>query len=494
MSASDLPIVAAHELYRFFHAGEDETFALRGVSLSVEPGESSPSSARPGAGSRRCSPVSPGSTSPTAALSRSRANGSPGGRRPIARACAHGGSGSLRQSGNLLEHLTVGENVQLARSIAGGRRRRDRRRRPAGRGRCARSLGARAEHALRWRGRTRRPRGRARERSPLLLADEPTGEVDAGNEQLVLELLAARADARARRAARHAQHAGGARRRPRRAAPGREHRRWVSPSSWRRASAGPTAHGATRVEAVRAATFAIDDADTIAVVGPSGSGKSTLLHLIAGLEQPTTGSIVVAGDRRSRCAAARPDRGRVPGSEPAPATHGGRERRAPGAPRRRHRRRRGPRGARAARGVRRGELAEQLPEEISGGQSQRVGFARAFAGSPRLVLADEPTGQLDRDRRRGGDDGGARAHRASRGAALVVATHDAAIAERLDTRWVMRDGDAAPGGGPMLGLTWLAGLLRRRRRTRWSRRRPPWPWRSRASRRSARSSPRAGRR
>ena len=58
-------------------------------------------------------------------------------------------------------------------------------------------------------------------------------------------------------------------------------------------------HGAARVEAVRAATFAIDDADTIAVVGPSGSGKSTLLHLIAGLDQPSAGSIAwpAIGDR-----------------------------------------------------------------------------------------------------------------------------------------------------------------------------------------------------
>jgi ABC-type lipoprotein export system ATPase subunit len=58
-------------------------------------------------------------------------------------------------------------------------------------------------------------------------------------------------------------------------------------------------HGSARVEAVRTATFAIDDADTIAVVGPSGSGKSTLLHLIAGLDRPSAGSIAwpAIGDR-----------------------------------------------------------------------------------------------------------------------------------------------------------------------------------------------------
>ncbi len=199
------------------------------------------------------------------------------------------------------------------------------------------------------------------------------------------------------------------------------------------------AHGATRVEAVRVATFAIDDADTIAVVGPSGSGKSTLLHLIAGLEQPTTGSIVwpAIGDR----AALRPgpigiafqgpsllppltvvENVALPailaGATDADATRSALE---------------------LLEAFDAGDLAERLPEELSGGQAQRVGFARAFAGSPRLVLADEPTGQLDAI-------GGAAVMTVAlelterRRAALVVATHDAAIAERLHTRWVMRDG------------------------------------------------------
>lgn len=199
------------------------------------------------------------------------------------------------------------------------------------------------------------------------------------------------------------------------------------------------AHGATRVEAVRVATFAIDDADTIAVVGPSGSGKSTLLHLVAGLEQPTTGSIVwpAIGDR----AALRPgpigiafqgpsllppltvvENVALPailaGATDADATRSALE---------------------LLEAFDAGDLAERLPDELSGGQAQRVGFARAFAGSPRLVLADEPTGQLDAI-------GGAAVMTVAlalterRRAALVVATHDAAIAERLHTRWVMRDG------------------------------------------------------
>src|SRR5262249_28668896 len=85
------------------------------------------------------------------------------------------------------------------------------------------------------------------------------------------------------------------------------------------------------------------------------------------------------------------------------------------------------------------ELADKLPDEISGGQAQRAAVARAVAGTPRLILADEPTGQLDR------------AHGAAlvdvlldaaehTGAALVVATHDPTVADRLDARWEAASG------------------------------------------------------
>jgi predicted ABC-type transport system involved in lysophospholipase L1 biosynthesis ATPase subunit len=84
-------------------------------------------------------------------------------------------------------------------------------------------------------------------------------------------------------------------------------------------------------------------------------------------------------------------------------------------------------------------LADRLPEEISGGQSQRVAAARALAGRPRLVLADEPTGQLDRA---SGAEVVSALLTAARdtGAALVVATHDAAVAERLEQRWEIHSG------------------------------------------------------
>jgi putative ABC transport system ATP-binding protein len=84
-------------------------------------------------------------------------------------------------------------------------------------------------------------------------------------------------------------------------------------------------------------------------------------------------------------------------------------------------------------------LADRLPEEISGGQGQRAAVARAIVGQPLVILADEPTGQLDTttashiiDVLLGAAD--------RLGAALVVATHDPAIAGRLEQQWIMHDG------------------------------------------------------
>jgi len=197
--------------------------------------------------------------------------------------------------------------------------------------------------------------------------------------------------------------------------------------------------GGTRLRAVSDATFVIEAGETIAVVGPSGSGKSTLLHLIAGLEAPSAGSISwpSIGDRE----ALRPGPVAIAFQGPSllpPLTvienvalpvilaGGSSDEANTGA-------------LDLLEAFAAEELADRLPEELSGGQSQRVGLARAFAGSPRLVLADEPTGQQDHA-------GGERVievalDRARRaGAALVVATHDPTVADRLGARWSMLDG------------------------------------------------------
>jgi ABC-type lipoprotein export system ATPase subunit len=193
------------------------------------------------------------------------------------------------------------------------------------------------------------------------------------------------------------------------------------------------------VRAVAGASFVIHPADRIAVMGPSGSGKTSLLHLLAGIEPPTAGTIEWPGIgpagtlRPGSVAVAFQSADLLP-----PLTVlenaalpgllcGWSEVRANQA------------AMAACSRFDVLDVARKLPEEISGGQAQRAGLARAVAASPRLLLADEPTGQQDHATARRvieallGWSGDA-------GAAVVVATHDAAVAERFPSRWEMRDG------------------------------------------------------
>jgi ABC-type lipoprotein export system ATPase subunit len=203
--------------------------------------------------------------------------------------------------------------------------------------------------------------------------------------------------------------------------------------------------GASAVVALHGATCEVHPGDSIAVTGPSGSGKSTLLHLLAGLDAPTAGRVTwpAIGDRASL----RPGPvGMVfqgpsllpaltvlenvalslllTGATEADAQRGATE---------------------ALELLDLDGLGAKLPEELSGGQGQRVAVARALAGRPRLVLADEPTGQLDHT-------AGALVVTAlvdaarHLGAGLVITTHDPAVADRLHLRWEVRDGrlSAAP--------------------------------------------------
>jgi putative ABC transport system ATP-binding protein/lipoprotein-releasing system ATP-binding protein len=202
--------------------------------------------------------------------------------------------------------------------------------------------------------------------------------------------------------------------------------------------------GATATVALQPTDLTIDDGARIALVGPSGSGKSTLLHLMAGLDEPTIGSVTwPALGSRSQL---RPGPVAVIFQGPSllapltvlenvalPLVLGG----ATDAAAR----------SQASEALKRLELAaltDKLPEEISGGQAQRVAVARALAGSPRLILADEPTGQLDRE------SGAAvvevllaAAEHAT--AALVVATHDPTVAAALPLLWRMDSGRLLSG-------------------------------------------------
>ena len=197
-------------------------------------------------------------------------------------------------------------------------------------------------------------------------------------------------------------------------------------------------NGQGAVVAVADATFEIREGDRIALTGPSGSGKTSLLHLIAALDQPSGG--VIEWPALGQAVDLRPGPVAVAFQGPSllppltvvenvalPALLAGSAEAA----------------ATAAAGVlidRLGlaDVASKLPEEISGGQAQRAGLARALMGEPRLILADEPTGQLDRGSAAELIDVLLQQVTATN-AALVVATHDATVADRLPLRWSMTD-------------------------------------------------------
>lgn len=195
-----------------------------------------------------------------------------------------------------------------------------------------------------------------------------------------------------------------------------------------------------------AATVALEPTDCevaagarVALVGPSGSGKSTLLHLMAGLDDPTLGSVdwPAIGGRDEL----RPGPVTVIFQGPSllpPLTveenvalplilAGEHDAEA-------HRR---AQSSLELLGL--AELADKLPEEISGGQAQRVAVARALIGEPRLILADEPTGQLDQANGRAVVDVLLAAAEHT-DAALLISTHDLTIAERLPERWELAGG------------------------------------------------------
>ncbi|MFC0843597.1 ABC transporter ATP-binding protein [Streptomyces noboritoensis] len=195
--------------------------------------------------------------------------------------------------------------------------------------------------------------------------------------------------------------------------------------------------GAAAVVAVHGATCEVRSGDRIAITGPSGSGKSTLLHLMAALEEPTTGRVTWPGLARGPV----PDQVGVVFQGPSliPALDvventalplvlaGHREE-----PARR-------RALDCLALVIATGLADKLPEELSGGQAQRVAVARALAAAPRLILADEPTGQLDRATGRHVVDV-LLATADTLGAALVLTTHDPTVARRLTLQWSMDNG------------------------------------------------------
>src|SRR4051812_31268287 len=192
--------------------------------------------------------------------------------------------------------------------------------------------------------------------------------------------------------------------------------------------------GPNAVVAVHGAVLRIQAGARLAIVGPSGSGKSSLLHLLAGLEQPTNGTVTWPGLTGLQ------DIGLIfQGDSLIPALDVVENTALPlvlsGTPDDRAREA----ALDALALVDAADLVDRLPEEISGGQAQRVACARGLAQAPRVILADEPTGRLDHAT--GGRVLDALLTAADEtGAALVVPTHDPAIAARLTVRRAMHDG------------------------------------------------------
>jgi len=197
--------------------------------------------------------------------------------------------------------------------------------------------------------------------------------------------------------------------------------------------------GPRAVMAVHGVSCVVPRDARIALTGPSGSGKSTLLHMMAGLERVTTGELTwpsLEGHPNGK-----PGTFGVIFQGPSliPTLNVVENVALPlvleGV------------SDFAARLLARDALAEldldwmsqKLPDELSGGQAQRVAIARVLCTHPLLILADEPTGQLDHETGHHVVD--VLMHAADRlGAALLVSTHDPAIARRLGTQWQMHDG------------------------------------------------------
>ncbi|MFB9376473.1 ABC transporter ATP-binding protein [Kineococcus gynurae] len=204
--------------------------------------------------------------------------------------------------------------------------------------------------------------------------------------------------------------------------------------------------GGTVVDALRGVSFTVSDGEYAAIVGPSGSGKSTLMHLLGCLDRPTSGVLRVGGrdigDLSDTDLAALRNaeigfvfqsfqllpRQSAMANVMLPLVYAGTPRAE------RH-----DRAEAALRAVNLGHRLDHRPNQMSGGEQQRVAIARALVSRPRILLADEPTGNLD-------TRNGAEVMRileelnAERGVAVVLVTHDDEVAGRARRQVRVRDG------------------------------------------------------
>ncbi len=204
--------------------------------------------------------------------------------------------------------------------------------------------------------------------------------------------------------------------------------------------------GRGTVAALRGVDLVIEDGDWVAIQGPTGHGKSTLLQILGGLDRPTAGIVDFDGQdlaamretQLTRVRAASigfvfqtfnliPTLSAQENVETAlvPLGISAAERNA--------------RAARALAEVGLADRARHVPSELSGGQQQRVALARAFVKEPKVLLADEPTGNLDEDTR---DEILVLLEKSwrDRGLTMVVVTHDSVVARRAQRIGVMKNG------------------------------------------------------
>ncbi|MCA9887179.1 MAG: ABC transporter ATP-binding protein [Anaerolineae bacterium] len=208
--------------------------------------------------------------------------------------------------------------------------------------------------------------------------------------------------------------------------------------------------GSSDVHAVRDVSFDVQEGRFTAIIGRSGAGKTTLLNLIAGLEKPTSGNAIVDGSdihalpegerftfRREKIGFIFQNFGLLPLLSAAENIS------VPLRMRRMPARERDKRVEEALDWVGLSKRANHRPYELSGGEQQRVAVARVLAARPKLILADEPTGQLDLQTGRRIIEA-MRNLTAELGITLLVVTHDQQVMKAADTVYEMHDGVITP--------------------------------------------------
>ena len=200
-----------------------------------------------------------------------------------------------------------------------------------------------------------------------------------------------------------------------------------------------------RIEAVRGISLEVRGGDFLAIVGPSGSGKSTLLHLLGAVDSPTSGTVFLDG--ADVTAMSDPERARFRLNHVGlvfqrfhllPMLTARENVELPMAEAGLGRREREERAKELLTRVGLGDRMRHRPGEISGGQRQRVAVARALANRPALLLADEPTGELDRTTSAGMLELFTSLN--EEGTAIVVATHDLQLAAGAHRQLTLVDG------------------------------------------------------